>query len=424
MTEDFDNELLSALLDGELTPEQQWTLEARVDGSEALKAELAELERLSALIGDVAPASAPADLVQQVMSQVLKPQPGTNSNSPGPGSVPVWKRWPGLAAMLTAAAVLFLMFRLTGARDMAPNAARSVASRDTNSAPGEAAPVLPAAGAMKQSYESAESRMAADALVDKDASADLETDQIFRIDAITREIAGEAVAVIRVETDKRNAVSHLQTLLAAHELVAHREPENEVLTGQGLAAVSVEVSQKNLRSMLGHVEAETGLDSLSVVRDTSEQHLKKRLLAAIALAEGASSVTGKPTLGGTGTGMTRSRLNSKSVHDNALAEKSDTPVPRAIPAPASGDDDIKIAKQEQSKSVGPTARRAMPGQKKLNPGEARIADLAGRSAPAQPMLPGKAASSDNTGRIKVIFVMKTPVAAPIDAQPPCDADAA
>jgi len=106
MNAHFDEELLSALLDGELSPAEADAVRQQIAQSETLAAELATLERLSKAVQRVPPATAPASLRANVLDAMDVGHgsvPAMSTPSPAPQSK---RAWTGVAAGLVAAIAL------------------------------------------------------------------------------------------------------------------------------------------------------------------------------------------------------------------------------------------------------------------------------------------------------------------------------
>lgn len=270
MSEGFDNELISAMLDGELSAEQQAMVDAHLAESGSARTEAAQLEALSKLISDVPVEAAPKQLAQQVMSGVIRSKPEPVPSEPASKtnvSTPFWKRhWRGIASMATAAAALFLMFR-----GSSPEPAMESRTADASSAPAAQLVVE------DREMESGESPAMAAELS--------ETLQA----GIMNDMPNTGVAMIRVAPD---AEELLKRYLNAQDLEHKYAPMNAVLKEEGLDAIVVSASRDDIRALLVRVEEESGPGSLEWNRDTDPNSLNKRLMAAISLSPPEMTIAG------------------------------------------------------------------------------------------------------------------------------------
>lgn len=123
MSADFDNEKLSAWLDGELPDDERVVVDARLAESEALRNQLDELKGVSQLIRDLPDHRSPSSLHAAIISGLGEQQPVSPTVKPASGN----SRWIGIASMLTAAAALMLLIVISnpgdedGDRDVAVN---------------------------------------------------------------------------------------------------------------------------------------------------------------------------------------------------------------------------------------------------------------------------------------------------------------
>ncbi len=120
MNADFDTELLSALLDGELSPADADAVRQRIAESDSLAAELANLESLSKAVRQVPAVPAPASLHGNVVG-ALGAVPESVSATSTVSPPPLLKRgWTGVAGGLIAAIALCVVVVVSN-RDGAPN---------------------------------------------------------------------------------------------------------------------------------------------------------------------------------------------------------------------------------------------------------------------------------------------------------------
>ncbi len=133
MSREFD-ELLSAYLDGEVTPEERAAVERRLEQSPGMRETLEELSEVGDLIRKLPRAKAPVDLSERVVAAIgAKP---LASGSAAATQRRLWRSWPLLAAGTVLAAGIAVVVLL-------PNQQANVATNDFALTPEpKAAPVI------------------------------------------------------------------------------------------------------------------------------------------------------------------------------------------------------------------------------------------------------------------------------------------
>ena len=391
--------------DGELNPEEQARLEAQIRESEQLGSELAEFTQLSALISAVPAQAAPGDLAQKVMSQIVSAPAATTTTAPPAAKS---KRWPGVAAVLTAAAALFFMFRFFGPGQpesadqmaMAPAARsnpRTVATEEDSVAP--ALTEQPAV------------RKPAAPMAPPPSKAMMKSGP----HAMTEQIATNDTSVVEIDSRETDVAVLLQTLFTA-EMLEHRRSKDKALDAAGLQAIVVEVDATDVSSMLAKVEALAGTDSLLLRRDTDPESLRQKLLLAESLYEKGP---GEPTPEGRNARLIAGNPPMPAAPSARGGRKT-----QLVPRPSRAESQVtegEVADREQpgtaSNSGAGLAAPASVAQTPAAPGKSKGADkkmkrmesVVGTNAPAAPE------------SVKVIFVMKkTQPAAADDTSNPCD----
>lgn len=119
----FDSELLSALLDGELSPGEASALRQQIAESETLSAELAALESVSEAVQGLPAIAAPTNLHASVMDALPGPATPVPTKSPSTGQRRL-RGWTGVAGGLVAAAALCVVVVVSNNDAGAPKAAR------------------------------------------------------------------------------------------------------------------------------------------------------------------------------------------------------------------------------------------------------------------------------------------------------------
>ena len=118
MSEPFSEELLSAYLDGELSPQLRSAVERWVENSSAASQKLEEFRRLSRLFGELPRSEVPPEFSNEVLHlaerRMLLPEAGAARQSRR------WRNWAlALAAPAVIAATLLLMLKLSNRNDPA-----------------------------------------------------------------------------------------------------------------------------------------------------------------------------------------------------------------------------------------------------------------------------------------------------------------
>lgn len=141
-------ELISARLDGALSPDGEAALEAHLAQCPACGALLADLEEIHAALDGAEEVPPPADLKDKIMAAVAReqvvPLPAPKKRSPN------WRAWGSIAAVLALALLGGGLLHSTGSAggtNAAPMAAGGAAPRGVYSAPAPAGSCAPEAAA-------------------------------------------------------------------------------------------------------------------------------------------------------------------------------------------------------------------------------------------------------------------------------------
>lgn len=296
MTKKFDNELLSGYLDRELNPDQQADIAARLADSESLQRDFAELEKLSELLQDLPAEPAPADMKQQVLSQV--PTSKVPTASPRGG-------WTGFVAMLTAAAALLLMLRYFGDDAAEPGRSNIASDAVSMTSPAEeagelegamemdaAVPAMPAApgagfsGGASPIAEASKRAAPPAASADRSPAAPLMEKASPESRLLAEIRKGEDFALIRVGGAPRDVRARLERALTLESFQAAAPTTAAVGAGSGppvpggLEAIVVQVDHARLAQVLGRVQSEVGGTTLNIDRSAD---LQDRFRAALDL---------------------------------------------------------------------------------------------------------------------------------------------
>lgn len=368
MTDEFNNELLSALLDGELSPEEADRVRTQIDQAPELQTELADLKSLGSLLADAASApavEAPAQLAESVMAGLT------------PKTTPVvtksrsrWKMWSGAGAMVAGAAALMVMLQITGPDQPARNV---TVSESVDSAmvalatPADEAKMAPmAAGAAE--------------------SADM-----VRLEE-TETVAFDATEVFQIETESRNPKEVLSRFLKTMKLAA----ESDQATEDGTMYV-VELGEAELQRLMN----ETSLldHGLSMRREESRSELRQRLVAMLELDGVANE-----KLAGTEAPLDSASSAEAGMGAPALPATRSLAPPAAPPAPSA----------RRSRTAAKTDRESVQ-----EPRRKVAVKVAPSSAEQLNQRPQKAfavnALSKVRKKVRVIFFLKNVAETPTEA---------
>ncbi len=410
--------------DGELPPDQQSRLEKQIRESEQLGSELAEFKQLSALITAVPTQQAPGDLARKVMSQILIAPAATTTTAPPAAKS---KRWPGVAAALTAAAALFLMFQFVGSGE--PESANEMAMTPASKSRAVTAAVA-TDSAPATLTEQAGARESVAQMGPPPSARTMKSSP----HAMTKQIAANDTSVIEIDSRETDVAVLLQTLFTA-EMLEHRRSKDKALDAAGLQAIVVEVDATDVSSMLTKVEALAGTDSLSLTRDTDPASLRQKLLLAESLYEkgainpapkgrNAQLIAGNPRQPAAPKADVRARGGRKTQlvpkpprieSQTADSELADLKRPKnaannsgaGFPGGAGGSGFGGGGAEPASASIA--RRSAAPNKNDVADKRTRLMEsVAGNDTPAAPE------------SVKVIFVMKKAQPASDDNSNPCD----
>lgn len=275
MNADFDPVLLSALLDGELSPEEAAIVRQRLAESETLMAEFASLESLSKVAKGIPSVPAPKSLLVNVLDAIPEVAPA----APAPASPAPNRGWMGVAGGLVAALALCVVVVISNDDDRPERGAVNVGMRS-----GESAPSAPALVSM----ESADSGMVGEGAMADSVTPDRELEPVVDTGFIQQE-----VELVRVRLNHDD----LHQRLASAELT----PKESSDAPRGYRAFVVEGSREQINDVLRQFQEITGDRGIEIDRHNvpgpiiAEFEMEAQQKRLIALADrGPASKTAVP----------------------------------------------------------------------------------------------------------------------------------
>ncbi len=250
MSADFENELLSSLLDRELSPEQAESVRGQIAESGDLGGELDALKSVSRLLKSVPTESAPADLHANVMASIgMSPvkSPATQPAKSPRGRKSYFGAITGVVLAAAACVFIAVNFESDGPANerVAKNAAPSGAQRDSSFIPqSKAQPMTRGAG----SADMASLSPPAASMLQEDAPSPI-AEQILN-EQVARVRAGGSIEILR----KQLALADLTTI------------ESKQATSEGYVAFVVEGPRESIQSVLKQFQNVTGDTSLQLDR--------------------------------------------------------------------------------------------------------------------------------------------------------------
>ena len=261
-----------------------------------------------------------------------------------------------------------------------------------------------------------------------DMGSGLETADGAQIAPIMEEIFVDDIAMFHVRPDSEEL---LRRMLAAQELKPHKAVANSVLEEEGLEAIVVHASRKEIETVLAKVNKENEEAILEVNRDTDPDNLHRRLLAAMELSPAGRNPAYGAFGGGAGAGFGGGRARTgpalpsakamsiapkvvRSESAGAQESVADLEKPAAPAAQKIAGKDLDKSKTQTERRMAksakgkPSVTRAKAAAAPAAPSASALADSKGNSLNERAGLPQKIARNERANEkqplVRVIFV--------------------
>ncbi|MEZ5940337.1 MAG: zf-HC2 domain-containing protein [Planctomycetaceae bacterium] len=366
MSVPFSKDLLSAYLDGELSPEELSRVEERLAENPELQAELAELRQVSERVRRISRPQAPQGFHADVISAIE--QANTSVKAAAPEASPwSWARWRRRITIVAVCGVIAVGLRLMQPDDnphgdlavsnvsvppAAPQESITAATDETEFAPGGLGGMV-ASNSVLEIEEDVSGNLASRLLPTNRVPDAGELLSYFDVDG------DEPVCVEYMVADVQQAFGQVQLLLSRNgikPLSGAKLPE-AADGGNGLVAIYVEADDAQLQAVVHDIDQLGGQLHLINVNDSSADlpYLAGRAAEEDGVAATIDTETPRPQAEGRAMRMAQSPRALDTPPPPAAAQIAPSP---SDPSPVGSTNAIAVSADSEPSAMKPEAKAA------------------------------------------------------------------